>query len=97
MGGLFGGLDRALAVKFAFLISLPPILGAAILEAPEAIESGLGSTDLLPILVGVLVAAVAGVFAIKAMIHIVSGKKLYIFSYYTWIVGALLLIYTFLE
>ncbi len=97
VGGLISGLDRSLAVKFAFLISIPSILGAAIMEAPDAFKSGLGSADFLPIIVGVIVAAVCGFIAIKAMIRVVSGKKLYIFSYYTWIAGALLLIHTFME
>jgi len=96
-GSLVSGLDRKLAVKFAFLISIPPILGACILEAPAAIEIGLAGQDLIPLIVGVLVSAVSGFVAIKTMIRIVSGKKLYIFSYYTWIVGALLLIHTFME
>lgn len=98
VGGLFSGLDRALAVKFAFLISIPSILGAAVMEAPGAFAGGLTSGgSLVPIIVGVLMAAIAGFVAIKAMIRIVSGKKLYIFSYYLWIVGVLLLIHTFVK
>ena len=96
-GSLFTGLNRPLAVKFAFLISIPAILGAALVEAPEAFASGMDPSSITAVLIGVLVAAVSGVVAIKTMIRVVSGKKLYIFSYYTWIVGALLLIHTFME
>ena len=78
-GSLLCNLDRAFAVKFVFLISIPSILGSAILEAPAAIESGIQMTDVGPIIVGMAVAAISGIIAIKTMIKIVSGKKLIYF------------------
>lgn len=96
VGGLLGGLDRAFAVKFAFLISIPTILGSVILEAPAAFQQGFDSAIVIPILAGITVAAVSGLIAIKSMIRIVSGKKLYYFSFYTWILGAAVLGYNFL-
>ncbi|MDD2215146.1 MAG: undecaprenyl-diphosphate phosphatase [Eubacteriales bacterium] len=94
VGGLFSGLNRDLAVKFAFLISIPSILGAVILEAPDAFAEGIDSALFVPVATGVLVAALSGFVAIKTMIRVVTGKKLYIFSFYTWAVGALVLAYT---
>lgn len=92
-GSLLCNLDRAFAVKFVFLISIPSILGSAILEAPAAIESGIQMTDIGPIIVGMAVAAISGLIAIKTMIKIVSGKKLSYFSYYVWILGAIVIGY----
>ena len=40
-GSLMCNLDRKFAVKFVFLISIPSILGSAVMEAPAAIQSGL--------------------------------------------------------
>lgn len=97
VGSLFSGLNRELAVKFAFLISIPAILGAAIIEAPAAMEEGMASDYVFPIISGVIVAAVSGYIAIRTMIRLVSNKKLYIFSFYTWIVGGFVLLYTFLK
>ncbi|MGI6727739.1 MAG: undecaprenyl-diphosphate phosphatase [Anaerovoracaceae bacterium] len=94
VGGLFSGLNRTLAVKFAFLISIPSILGAVVLEAPDAFAEGMDKALLLPIFIGVLVATISGIIAIKTMIKVVSDKKLHIFSYYTWTVGALVLVYS---
>jgi len=94
-GGLISGLDRAFAVKFAFLISVPTILGSAILEAPKAFKEGFQMDIFLPVLVGVIVAAISGFVAIKTMIKVVSGKKLYYFSFYTWALGVIVLIYAF--
>ena len=87
VGGLTTGLKREFAVKFAFLISIPSILGSVVLEAPKALEGDLDPSLWGPILAGMLVAAVSGYFAIKTMIRIVSNKKLSYFSYYVWVLG----------
>ena len=92
-GSLICNLDRKFAVKFVFLISIPSILGSAILEAPAAIEAGVSLSQLGPVLWGMAVAAAAGIFAIKSMIKIVSDKKLSWFSYYVWILGLVVVIY----
>ena len=92
-GSLMCNLDRKFAVKFVFLISIPSILGSAVMEAPAAIQSGLDPGQLGPILVGMAVAAISGLIAIKTMIKIVSDKKLSYFSYYVWILGLIVVGY----
>ncbi len=91
-GSLVCNLDRKFAVKFVFLISIPSILGSAILEAPEAIKAGVSVAEIGPVLVGMVVAAIAGLAAIKGMIKIVQDKKLIWFSYYVWILGAIVVL-----
>lgn len=93
VGSLVSGLERRHAVRFAFLISIPSILGAFLLEAPDAFQQGLDPNLLLPIALGVIAATISGFLAIKTMIRLVSNQKLRIFSYYTWVVGALVLLY----
>jgi len=92
-GSLICNLDRKFAVKFVFLISIPSILGSAVLELPDAIAAGIDPSQVGPILVGMAVAAVSGLVAIKTMIKIVSDKKLSWFSYYVWILGAAVVLY----
>lgn len=92
-GSLICNLDRKFAVKFVFLISIPSILGSAIMEAPAAIEAGIDMSQLGPILAGMVVAAVSGLIAIKTMIKIVSSKKLSYFSYYVWALGLFVVLY----
>lgn len=92
-GSLLCRLDREFAVKFVFLLSIPSILGSAVLEIPKAVKEGLPDGTLGPILVGMLAAAISGYIAIKTMIKIVSKKKLTYFSYYVWLVGAVVIIY----
>ena len=93
-GSLLCHLDRKFAVKFVFLISIPSILGSAIVEAPDAIRAGLDSDLIGPVVVGMLVAAVAGLVAIKTMIKVVGDKKLVYFSYYVWVLGAIVVLYS---
>ena len=92
-GSLICNLDRKFAVKFVFLISIPSILGSAVLEAPVALEAGVTAAEVGPVLVGMLVAAVSGLVAIKTMIKIVSDKKLSYFSYYVWALGLFVVLY----
>lgn len=93
-GSLVCNLDRKFAVKFVFLISIPSILGSAILEAPAAIEAGVTAAQMGPVLWGMAVAAVSGLVAIKTMIKIVSDKKLSYFSYYVWLLGLIVVGYS---
>lgn len=91
VGGLISGLNKEFAVKFAFLISIPSILGSAVLELPDAIKAGIEPSTLGPMALGFIIAAVSGYIAIKAMIKVVSDKKLKYFSYYVWVIGVLTL------
>ncbi|MBQ1390838.1 MAG: undecaprenyl-diphosphate phosphatase, partial [Firmicutes bacterium] len=88
VGGLTCNLKRDFAVKFAFLISIPSILGSAILEVPDAIRAGIEPGVIGPAIVGMVVAAVSGLAAIRWMIRVVVNQKLKYFSYYVWALGA---------
>ncbi|MBR5315444.1 MAG: undecaprenyl-diphosphate phosphatase [Firmicutes bacterium] len=93
VGGLTTGLKREFAVRFAFLISIPSILGSVVLEVPDAIAEGIDPGLIGPILAGMVVAAVSGYAAIKGMIKLVSKGKLSYFSYYVWVLGAFTIAY----
>ncbi|MDR2771057.1 MAG: undecaprenyl-diphosphate phosphatase [Clostridiales Family XIII bacterium] len=92
-GGLASGMKRELAVRFAFLISIPSVLGAVVLEAPDAFGAGVEIVLLPPLGVGVVVSMLSGFFAIKTMIRVVSTGKLRYFSFYTWALGAAVIAY----
>ncbi|MBQ6582814.1 MAG: undecaprenyl-diphosphate phosphatase, partial [Mogibacterium sp.] len=91
-GGLLTRLDREFAVKFAFLISIPSILGSLLFEGGSGAitESLAGNAG--PVLVGALCATLSGIFAIRTMIAVVRKHSLKIFSVYVWIVGAALIL-----
>lgn len=94
VGSLFSGLDRSFAVEFAFLISLPSIIGSLIFEISGGDMTSAVSGNIGPILVGGSCSAVSGIFAIKTMINVVKKYSLKYFSFYVWTVGIFLIIYT---
>ena len=96
IGGLASKFDRAHAVRFSFLISIPSVLGAFLMELPKVFKSiSTGTGISLGIMItGIAVAAISGYFAINIMIKAVTNKKLIYFSFYTWIVGTLLVAYS---
>ena len=90
---LLVGLKREKAFKFSFLLSIPAILGDTLVEAykdsGQIATSGIGSTELL---VGVVIAMVVGYIAIKLVSKIVATRKFHYFAFYTWLLGAALII-----
>lgn len=86
-GGLFMGLNRQFAVKLSFILSIPAILGANILEVSDAIKAGVQIPSIAPYIVGVLCAAVSGFLAIKLLQYIMKKNKFSIFAYYCLAVG----------
>lgn len=90
--GMLRGFERNFAVRFSFLMSLPAVLGANVLEFKDAIEVGL-DTSLLPIyLVGVAVSAVVGYFSIRLVKSLADKGKFGRFAYYCWAVGGISLV-----
>jgi len=93
-GGLFKGLDRELAVKYSFLMSIPVVLGATLLETHDVYLNGLGEVTLAQIIVGTLTAVISGYVAIKLLMELVKRKKLSFFAVYCWILGLMVIILT---
>lgn len=85
--GMLRGFDRSFAVRFSFLLSLPAILGANVLEIKDAVEAGFPMEELPMYLVGVAVAAVVGYFAIRLVKSLADKGKFGKFAYYCWAVG----------
>ncbi len=92
--GLTRGFRRNFAVRFSFLMSIPAVLGANILSIKDAVADGI-DVSMLPIyLVGMLVAAVSGYFAIRLVNNLANKGKFGNFAFYCWGVGAAAVITT---
>ena len=85
---LISGFDRKFAVKYSFIMSIPAVLGAAILELKDFSPASVSGTEVAYYLVGMAVAAVVGYICIKTMLVIVRNKKFTIFSIYCLLMGA---------
>ena len=95
--GMMRGFDRRFAVRFSFLLSIPAVLGANILEIGDAVKAGI-NPSLLPIyLLGMAVAAVSGFFAIKLVNMLAQKGKFGSFAYYCWAVGLIAIIATLIK
>lgn len=84
---LLCGFDRSYAVKYSFIMSIPAVLGAVILELKDFSADTLGAGEVYSYLVGTAVAAVVGYISIKTMLVIVRGKKFKFFAYYCFVIG----------
>ena len=85
------GITREDAARFSFLLSLPAIIGATLMQAREV--SSLAGSDLLVILGGMISAGLVGYLAVAMMLRIVSRGKLYYFGFYCLAAGILTLIF----
>lgn len=87
-GALVVGLKRKEAFKFSFLISIPVILGAALLEIKDI--QGLDISSLY-LLLGFMIALFTGLFALFWLKKLLNQAKLWIFSLYCALFGVLIL------
>lgn len=95
LGGVASGLDRKSAAKFSFMMSAPAILGSFLLEGKKAVESGaleILSAAFVPVLAGVLIAAVSGFLAIRFMLQLINRISLRWFALYVFVLGALVVV-----
>ena len=86
---LIVGMRRDEAGRFSFLLAIPAIVGAALLELRK-LQSLEG---LLPFLVGGIVAGVTGFFVLSWLLRVVRQGKLYWFTPYLWTMATILLVY----
>ena len=89
---LLAGMDRAFAVKFSFIVSIPAIVGAAILDLPDLSKAGVTGSEMINYTAGTIVAAVVGYICIKTMLKIVRKKKFKVFSIYCAVMGLISII-----
>ncbi len=93
-GGMLRGLDRPSAARFAFLMSIPILLGAGGYQVMDVL--GLpGLTQMVPaIAVGFITAAVFGWLAVSWLIGYLSKHSLYVFAGYCAILGSIVLVFS---
>ena len=90
--GLFTGLKRDFAVKFAFLLSIPAVLGATVTSIPDVLAMTWTGNDVVTFLIGIVCAAVSGYYAIFMVRKIAASKNFKYFAYYCACAGTLAII-----
>jgi undecaprenyl-diphosphatase len=90
-GALIAGLSRETAVEYSFLLGVPSILAGSIFALKDVDYSNV-DIGILPAVLGFLISAIVGVLAIKLVKWLVTSDRFMIFSYYTLILGVLVII-----
>lgn len=86
--GLLRGVSKKTALDYSFILGIPAIVAAALLEFKEVFESNaVSSIDVTPVVVGMIVSAVVGFLSIKLFKWLLSTDKMMIFVIYTFVVG----------
>jgi len=88
-GGLFRGLGREECVRFSFLMAIPVIGGAALLELPKLVKTA-ESSQAAVLGLGFLASLVSSAAAIKLLLNLVRRVSLRVFSFYVVPLGMLL-------
>ncbi len=83
IAGLFAGLKRRWAAEYSFLVAIPTILAASLVQSRDVLMGdGLGAVGLGPLLVGFVVAAAVGTLALKLVLVLLFRAQLKVFSVY---------------
>ncbi len=85
--GLLLGLRQELAAEFSFLLAIPAILGAMLIEVLKIHREQISSSLFGPYLVGGLFALITGIIALRWLLRLLQRGRLGYFAYYCWGVG----------
>ena len=89
--GLFAGLDRPTAARFAFLLGLPLTAGAGLLKTASLLRHGLAGGEATALGIGLLASFVAGLLAVWLLIRYLQRRTLAVFVVYRIALGLLIL------
>ena len=89
--GLCLGLEREYAARYSFLLSIPAVLGAGVLQIKDITTI---DVSFIVLIAGFLSSVIFGYLAIKLLMKMIKGWSLNIFAFYCWIVGILTVIFS---
>jgi undecaprenyl-diphosphatase len=85
--GMYCGVERSEAARFSFLMALPVILGACLVEGRELLHTGIPREEGTTLLIGTIVAFCVGIIALKWLLGVIRRGRLDRFAYYCYAVG----------
>lgn len=98
IGALLIGCSRSVSAEFSFFLAIPTMFGASFLKILKFILSGIGITgfEIAILIVGMVVAFVVSVYAIKYLMRYIRRHNFKVFGYYRIVLGIILMIYYFI-
>jgi undecaprenyl-diphosphatase len=94
--GLFAGLRRTNCAEFSFLLAIPAIGGAALLELLDLIKAEQAEIGGIPggaLVLGFAVSAVVGYISLQLLVKMLNRGKLSLFSGYLYVIGAAVILW----
>jgi undecaprenyl-diphosphatase len=88
--GMFRGVEREQLVRYSFLLSIPAILGAVLIDmisASEQQRAELYSIGIESYIAGAVISAIVGYASIRVLIKMVLRGKFYLFAFYCFAIG----------
>jgi undecaprenyl-diphosphatase len=86
--GMLFKVERELAARFSFLLSIPAIIGALLLQLDA---EGVNEVGILPLFIGFVTSILVGLLALRILMGMVRKGNLYYFAPYCWAVGLFIL------
>lgn len=90
--GLFSNIDRATAARFSFLLGIPAITLAGLVEFKDLWETGITRAELLPLIAGLISSAIFSYLAIAWLIKFLQRRSTWVFVWYRLGFGIIILI-----
>lgn len=87
--GLLQGVNRNSIARFSFLMVIPPIVGASLLDISDIKAANYSTADFTNMALGFFAAFLTGLLACKLMIRLVKNSKLLYFAIYCFVVGTI--------
>jgi undecaprenyl-diphosphatase len=89
--GLFMGLERATAARFSFLLGIPAITLAGLVEMKDLVEAGVGGISIVPLIAGLIASAVSSYLAIAWLLRYLQNHNTWVFVWYRLGFGVVIL------
>ncbi len=89
--GLFAGLNREYAARYSFILSIPAVLGAGLIQIKDIVTIDVSAFVLVA---GFLSSVIFGYLSIKLLLKMIEGWSLDIFAFYCWIIGIITILAT---
>lgn len=89
---LFAGMSRPLAARFSFVLGVPLVAGAGLVELIDLVASGLSGDELQTFVLGMLSAGIVGYLAIAGLLRFLQRRSLAVFIVYRFALAALLVL-----
>jgi undecaprenyl-diphosphatase len=92
IAGLWRRITPVAAAEFSFLMSIPAILGAVVLQVPDVLRADAMPIGWLPLMAGAVAAAISGIIAIRFFVALLKRQNFHVFSWYCWAAAGLFLL-----